>query len=127
MAVAGKIIVADVIIEDLLYGSIDPLDVLTDIMGEYNPTTGLRPLLDDPANDGRAWVDPTYPLRRARWFDPKFAPEVDESDYFITIVDGKYVRSGHATSTFSSERSRRMAPTSSPTARWTISGTPIPR
>jgi hypothetical protein len=78
LEVAGRIVYAAPILEDLTFGIIDPWDITFDAGSEFDHKTKL-------------WERRKAPHNRDKWFDPKFPVAEDEADYFIEIINGRYV------------------------------------
>jgi DNA-binding transcriptional MerR regulator len=77
LTVAGKIIHACPTVEDLLFGVIDPIDAMFDVMGQLDSKTKQRPLREKPDPDGL--------------FDPKPMALVGHMNFWVEVLDRKFV------------------------------------
>lgn len=81
LGVAGRIVYAAMMLEDLIFDIVDPWDVYYDAATPFDPETGHC--------EPRA-----LPHSRDTWFDPAHRPTAEDDDFRICIVDSKYVLLG---------------------------------
>lgn len=81
LGVAGRIVYAAMMLEDLIFDIVDPWDVFYDAASTFDPETGLY----EPRK---------LPHNRDTWFDPARRPAAEDDDFRICIVDSKYVLLG---------------------------------
>jgi DNA-binding transcriptional MerR regulator len=77
LTVAGKIVYACPLVEDLLFGIIDPIDAMFDVMGELDPRTKLRPLREKPDPHGL--------------FGPKPPVLVGQNNFWVEVLNRRFV------------------------------------
>jgi DNA-binding transcriptional MerR regulator len=77
LTVAGKIVYACPMVEDLLFGIIDPIDAMFDVMGELDTRTKLPPLRETPDPDGL--------------FGPKPPVLVGQKNFWVEVLNRRFV------------------------------------
>lgn len=81
LGVAGRIVYAAMMLEDLIFDIVDPWDVYYDAGTAFDPETGLFGVRHLPHN-------------RDTWFDPAHAPAAAPADFYLSVVDSRFVMLG---------------------------------
>jgi hypothetical protein len=81
LGVAGRVVYAAMMLENLVFDIVDPWDVYYDAATEFDPETGLFGVRKLPHN-------------RDTWFDPAHSPASAEADFFLAVVNSRFVMLG---------------------------------
>jgi hypothetical protein len=81
LGVAGRIVYAAMMLEDLVYDIVDPWAAAYDAATAFDHETGL-------------FQPRKLPHNRDTWFDPAHPPATDQADFFLSVINSKFVMFG---------------------------------
>lgn len=81
LGVAGRMVYSAILLEDLVFEICDPWQVHFDAGSNRDPETGL-------------YQERQRPHNRETWFDPAHPPALSEADFYIAVVNARFVMFG---------------------------------